>query len=369
MGTITIPTMPGPFQNEQTAPDRSLRSDIVFTLGLLILLSLMWVAKDVLLLVYVSALFAVVLNPAIEAVRRIHIGHWWPSRPGAILIIIAAAGLFITIFLVFALPPFLNDFDTISTNIPLRFEELMQKLHRFPAMQKIEITSLQDYVATAAGGAFGLFRGVADFLFALFSWIILTAYFILDGQRAFYWFLSFFGEPDRGKLRKTLMKAEKKIRHWLVGQGLLMAILGGSACLVFWLMHIKYSLLLGILAGLLNIVPFAGPVTSFVLTSTVAALDSWSKFLGVVTFYFIYQQIENAVLIPRIMKYSVDLPALTVIVSLILGGAIAGVLGALIAVPTAGIIGVVLEEYLVRFKPHGNRHFEQETHSDLTAIS
>jgi predicted PurR-regulated permease PerM len=357
--------MPAHFQSEQTKPVRTLRSDIVFTLGLLLLLGLMWVAKDVLLLVYVSALFAVVLNPAIEAVRRIHIGHWWPSRPGAILIIIAAAGAAITVFLVFALPPFLNDFDTIATNIPLRFEELMQKLHKFPAMQKIEISPLQDYVTAATGGAVGLFRSVADFLFALFSWIILTAYFILDGQRAFYWFLSFFAEPDRGRLRKTLMKAERKIRHWLVGQGLLMAILGGSASLAFWLMHIKYSLLLGVLAGLLNIVPFAGPVTSFVLSATVAALDSWGKFAGVVAFYFMYQQIENAILIPRIMKYSVDLPALTVIIALILGGAIAGVLGALIAVPTAGIIGVILEEYLVRFRVHGNRSIQQEHPADL----
>lgn len=354
------------FQHGQSAAPRSLRSDIIFTLGMLILLGVVWVAKDVLLLVYVSALFAVVLNPAIEAVRRIHIGHWWPSRPGAIIIIIAVAALAITLFMVFALPPFLNDFDTISNNVPLRFEELMQRLHRFPAMKKLEIGSLQDYVNAAAGGAFGLFKGVADFLFALFSWIILTAYFILDGQRAFYWFLSFFPEPDRGRMRKTLMRAERKIRHWLVGQGLLMAILGGSASLTFWLLHVKYSLLLGVLAGLLNIVPFAGPVTSFLLTSTVAAMDSWGKFLGVVTFYFIYQQIENAWLIPKIMKYSVDLPALTVIISLILGGSIAGVLGALIAVPTAGIIGVVLDEYLVRFRPHPRLH-EPEPHPTLTA--
>jgi predicted PurR-regulated permease PerM len=149
-----------------------------------------------------------------------------------------------------------------------------------------------------------------------------------------------------------MMKAERKIRHWLVGQGALMAILGISASIAFRLMHVKYSLFLGILAGLLNIVPFAGPVMSFAVSSTVAALDSWAKLFGVVAFYFLYQQIENAILIPRIMKYSVDLPALTVIISLIIGGAIAGVLGALIAVPTAGIIGVVLDEYLVRFRGH-----------------
>src|SRR5581483_3234102 len=108
------------------------------TLGILLLLGLMWVARDVLLLIYVSALFAVVLNPGIEAVRQVHIGHWWPSRPTAILIIILIAGLAITLFLVFALPPVINDFDTISTSIPMRIGEALQKLHRFPAMQKLD---------------------------------------------------------------------------------------------------------------------------------------------------------------------------------------------------------------------------------------
>jgi predicted PurR-regulated permease PerM len=357
------------FQQEHQAEPkvRSLRADILFTIGILLLLALVWVAKDVLLLIYVSALFAVVLNPAIEAVRRIHIGHWWPNRPTAILIIILVAGLGITLFMLFALPPVINDFDTISNNLPIRIGEGLQKLHRFPAMQKLDVGSLQDYMTAAVGGAFGIFKGVADFLFALFSWIILTAYFILDGQRTFYWILSFFPEPQRGKLRMTMLKAERKIRHWLVGQGALMAILGVSASIAFRLMHVKYSLLLGVLAGLLNIVPFAGPVMSFFVSSTVAVMDSWAKLFGVIGFYFLYQQIENAILIPRIMKYSVDLPALSVMISLIIGGSIAGVLGALIAVPTAGIIGVVLEEYLVRFRGHG-RHPEVVEHRANVAV-
>jgi len=355
------------FQHEHEAKVRSLRADILFTIGILLLLGLMWAAKDVLLLIYVSALFAVVLNPAIEVVRRVHIGHWWPSRPTAILIILLIAGLAITLFLVFALPPVINDFDTISNNFPIRMGLLFKKLHHVPSLEKLDVGSFQDYVAAATGGAFGIFKGVADFLFALFSWIILTAYFILDGQRTFYWVLSFFPEPQRGKMRATMLKAERRIRHWLVGQGALMAILGVSASIAFRLMHVKYSLLLGVLAGLLNIVPFAGPFMSFSISSTVAALDSWTKLFGVVGFYFLYQQIENAILIPRIMKYSVDLPALSVMISLIVGGAIAGVLGALIAVPTAGIIGVVLEEYLVRFRGH-IRHPEVVEHRTNVAV-
>jgi predicted PurR-regulated permease PerM len=342
--------MPALSKDEQTVKTRSLRSDIVFTVALLLLLALAWELRDVLLLVFVSALFAVVLNPAIEAVRRIHIGHWWPSRGTAIVIIIVIAFVGFGSFLLFAVPPMYRDLQSAANNIPVRLGELSNKLHAIPFLQKLDLTHLADYVGGGNGEeAFNLFRGLAEGMFALFSWMIITAYFVLDGQRAFYWFLSFFAEPQRGRLRATMLRADKRIRHWLVGQGLMMLVLGVSAGVSFWLMHVKYALFLGVMAGLLNIVPFAGPFTSFVLSSTIAGLDSWAKFLGVVAFYFLYQQFENAYLYPKVMRYSVDLPPLSVIIALSLGAALAGVIGALVAVPTAAVLGVLLDEYFVRF--------------------
>lgn len=365
VGTITQPkAMPHGVQDERPVKVRSLRSDIVFTVALLILLFLAWEAREVLMLIFVSAVFAVVLSPAIEAVRRVHIGHWWPDRATAIVIIILIASVGLGSFFLFAVPPMYRDLQSASSYLPQRVAEISQKLHAIPMMQKVDPTALGDYIGEAAGGAFGLMKGFAGLMFMLFSWMILTAYFVLDGQRAFYWFLSFFSEPQRGRLRSTMMRAEKRIRHWLVGQGLLMLILGLSAGISFALMKVKYAVFLGVMAGLLNIVPFAGPFASFVMSSTVAALDSWPKLLGVMAFYFLYQQIENAILLPKIMKYSVDLPPLAVIISLALGAALAGVVGALIAVPTAAVLGVLLDEYFVRFKPFRKHALVELPHAD-----
>jgi len=353
-----------PVSMEEPHKTRSLRSDIIFTIGLLILLALAWEAREVLLLIFVSAVFAVVLNPAIEAIRQLHIGHWWPNRGTAIVVIILAAFLGFGSFLLFAVPPMYHDLQSAAFNIPIRLGELSNKLHAIPFLQKLDLTQLGDHVSVDGGGAYSLFTAMAQGMFALFSWMILTAYFILDGQRAFYWFLSFFAEPQRGRLRATMLRADKRIRHWLIGQGLMMLILGVSAGISFWLMHVKYALFLGVMAGLLNIVPFAGPFTSFALSSTVAALDSWPKFLGVVAFYFLYQQFENAYLYPKVMRYSVDLPPLAVIIALSLGAALAGVIGALIAVPTAAVLGVLLDEYFVRFHtpgPIAETHHHHET--------
>jgi predicted PurR-regulated permease PerM len=135
-----------------------------------------------------------------------------------------------------------------------------------------------------------------------------------------------------------------------VFQAVLMLILGLCSLTVFWALKIKYFYALAVFAGLANIVPIIGPLASVVLASIVAAFDSWPKLLGVLIFYFVYQQLENGLLTPKIMGTTVDLPALAVIVALSLGGALAGVLGALVAVPTAALVAVFMDEYLV--KPH-----------------
>ena len=100
--------------------------------------------------------------------------------------------------------------------------------------------------------------------------------------------------------------------------------------------------------GLFNIIPVAGGVITILLVASVAALDSWSKMLGVFIFYGIYVQLENGFLTPRIMKTSVNLMGLSVLVALLAGTALAGIPGALVSVPTAALIAVLMDEYFVK---------------------
>jgi len=103
-----------------------------------------------------------------------------------------------------------------------------------------------------------------------------------------------------------------------------------------------------VLMGLFNIIPVAGAIISMALVCVVAALDSWTKLFEVMIFYAIYANLENAIITPRIMKSSVDLMGLTVLVALLVGSALAGIVGALVAVPTAALITVLLYEYAVK---------------------
>jgi predicted PurR-regulated permease PerM len=133
-----------------------------------------------------------------------------------------------------------------------------------------------------------------------------------------------------------------------------MLILGSATALVFGLLGVRYFYALAVFAGIANFVPVLGPIATVVLAAAVAALDSWTKVLGVFIFYLIYQQVENAYLTPRIMKEAVDLPGIAVIIALTIGGEMAGLLGAIVAVPTAALVATILNEYVVRQPPRAD---------------
>jgi predicted PurR-regulated permease PerM len=329
-------------------PHKSLRNDIVFTIALLAVLAAAWAIRNILLLVYVSALFAVVLSPAIELIRRVHIGKWRPGRGGAILVLILAGiGLVAGIGLLI-LPPIYRDLHAFAVDLPHRTAGVLARMRSLPFGMNFDPAVLEQHAAEAVGGAFGVFRTITGGLMGAFTCVILTAYFIVDGERTFHWALSLLPAEHRPRISATMIRAEARVRHWLIGQAALMAILGISVAIVFGLLQIKYFYALAVIAGILNIVPIIGPLIALVLAAIIAAFDSWTKLAGVLLFFAVYQQVENAILTPRIMKLSVDLPPLAVIIALLIGGALAGVLGALIAVPTAALLAVLADEYLVR---------------------
>ena len=327
---------------------RSLRHDIIFTVALLLGLAAAWTIRDVLLLIYVSALFAVVLSPAIELIRRIHVGRWRPGRGAAILILIVSGVAIVGGIALLMAPPIFRELRAFAADLPNRTAALMARARSLPFGINFDPMVLEEHAAQTVGGAFGVFRTITGGVVGAFTCVVLTAYFIVDGHRAFDWIISMIPASQRPRIETTALRAERRVRHWLVGQGALMLILGSLAAIVFGLMRIKYFYALAVIAGVLNLVPVIGPLTALVLAAIVAAFDSWMKLAGVLLFFGIYQQFETAVLTPRIMKMSVDLPPLAVIVALLIGGALAGVLGALIAVPTAALVAVLADEYLVR---------------------
>jgi predicted PurR-regulated permease PerM len=339
------------------APDdkesrKAVRGHILFTLGLVLALYVAWHLLKELEIIYVSALFAVVLTPIVVRITKLEIRGYRPSRGIAIVILIAAVLVALTIFFTFGLPPVVRDLRQFSTELPQRIPATVDRINKLPFASRFNLDSMiQRAEGALTETASYLFTSLPSWLSHLFD--ILTAaflciYFMLEGEYAYRFFLSLFPYQQRTRLDNTFQRAELKISKWLFGQGLLMLILGVSSTIVFGILHVRYFLLLGVLMGLFNIIPIAGGIVTMILVLGVAALDSWTKMAGVLIFYLIYVNIENAYLTPRIMRSSVNLMGLTVLVALLCGTALAGVVGALVAVPTAALVSVLLDEYAVK---------------------
>ncbi len=334
-----------------TRSERTLRGDIVFAFAIAFVCYLAWLLRHELLLLYVSALFAVVLKPLVRFIAGIHIGRWRPFKTVAIflLLLVVVGGLIAFGF--FAFPPVVHDLQQFGKEMPGRLPGVLEKIKRIPFASRVnteDLTSrLESGVTESITYLLLSVKNWASALFDLAMGLILTVYFTIEGNTAYNWALSFFQPSHRQRLDGALRRAEVRMGKWLVGQGSLMFILGATSTVVYLALDIRYAYALGFLTGLLNIIPVVGAAICIGLALLVAAVDSWGRVVGVAVFYLIYINVENSFLTPRIMRSSVDLPGLAILVALVIGSALAGVLGAMISVPTAVLVAVLLDEYLV----------------------
>jgi predicted PurR-regulated permease PerM len=239
--------------------------------------------------------------------------------------------------------------SSVASELPQRAPQILLKLKRLPIASHLDTnalsTKLQGTVSGVAGDVFGYVSDWASGFARVVTGFVLTIYFMIEGEQAYRWVLSFFPLPRRERLDRTLQKADVRMGKWLVGQASLMLILGVTSTIFFELLHIRYASALGVLMGAFNLIPVVGALISMSFVVLAAATDSWSKVAGVCIFYAIYVNVENSYLTPKIMKSSVDLAGLAVIVALLLGAEFEGVLGAMVAVPSAVLVAVLLQEY------------------------
>ncbi|MGD1107741.1 MAG: AI-2E family transporter [Terracidiphilus sp.] len=339
--------------NQPARQASSVRGTILFAFAVALALYVAWLIRGVLVLLYVSALFAVVLSPIVRATTQIRIGRWKPfhGSTAILILLLAVAGAF-AVFGFFALPPIINDLQALTGELPTRIPAILAKVREVPYADRIDAADMISWIQRwLSGGAAYLllsFKAWAGVLVEVIAGFVLTLYFILEGDGAYRWFLSFVPAQPRQRLDATLRRAAVRMEKWLVGQLSLMLILGTVSTIVYLSLGVRYAYVLGVVTGLLNLIPVLGAAVSLVLAMLVAAIDSWGRVLGVAIFFVLYLQIENSWLTPRIMRSRVQLPALAIFVALLLGSALGGIAGAMVAIPTAVLVSVLVEEYLVK---------------------
>lgn len=330
----------------------NVRGDILFAFAIAIALYLAWLLRDVLVLLYVSALAAVVLIPVVRGVQRFRIRQWHPNHGLAILIIMVGLIGSIAFFLVLTLPPVVRDVAIFVKTLPGRSPAFLQRIEEMPILRDMNFAAIETRLKQDTAQHAGIFlssvsNGAAKF-FEIITGIVLTVYFLAEGEHVYKWFLSLVPRVRRERLDETLRQASERMGRWLLGQLALMLILGISSGIVFGSMHLRYAFALAVLMGAFNIIPVVGALVSTSIAMLVAASDSWEKVLAILIFEMIYVQIENAYLVPRIMKARVDLAGSAVFIALLMGVSLAGVAGALVAVPTAVLVAVLIDEYVIQ---------------------
>jgi predicted PurR-regulated permease PerM len=321
---------------------------------------ILWTAylvRDVLLLIYMSGLLAVGFSPIVRLIERqrfLPIGTQRFPRWLAILILyLFIIGVLVGIgFLV--VPPLVHQAQQLWGALPEMFERaqefllqkglLQERLTIQEAMQRAPVSKGGDAVTTV----FGAIAGVVGGLFGFLTILILTFYLLVEADRLRASLLRLFSPGRRARVDAVSRDITLKVSAWLGGQLVLGAIIGSSSALGLWLIGVPFFYVLALISGVGELIPVVGPILSSVPAVLVATTVSLKAALFVIIFFIVQQQFENHVLVPKVMARQVGVNAVTVIVSLLIGGKLLGIVGAILAVPTAAILQVLFSELTAR---------------------
>ena len=301
--------------------------------------------RHTLLMLYVAGVCAVLFSPFVDLVRRIRVRRFQPTRGLATAIVTLVTAAVIGLLALAVVPPLISDARQLEADWPARAGQLFDSLHQHvPFSRSITASSLVEWLQSTLGQTPVLtLSGTAMDLLAM---LLLSIYLLADGPRVFAWCLSLVPEAHRSQLDTALRDGATRMHKWVAAQGLMMLIHGGASFVTFWLLGLPFFLPLGVFAAVANIIPVLGPILTLIAASVVAVTSSPGKLLGVVIFYLVYHNTEGAYLQPRIMSAAVDIPGAAVIVALMLGDAVAGIVGMLVSVPTAVLLAALKRHYV-----------------------
>lgn len=319
----------------------ALTTGIVWTLYLI---------RGTLLLVYVSILIAIGLSPLVAAIERHRLAiRMRLPRWGAILtiyLLFVAAVIAIGALIV---PPLALQARELWAAAPdllhrgqlwlIQRGLLSREITVIEAVQQAPVAPT-DYVETLLGALWGIVGGV----FGVVTILIVAFYMMVDSANIVQTFVRAFPRAERARVSDACSDVSAKVSAWLAGQLFLGLIIGSSAAIGLGLMGVPYFYVLALIAGVGELIPIVGPVLSAIPAVAVAFSVSPALALFVTIFFIAQQQFENHLLVPRIMSRQVGVSPVIVIISLLIGGSLLGIVGAILAVPTAAILHVVYQK-------------------------
>ncbi|MGI6092199.1 MAG: AI-2E family transporter [Veillonellaceae bacterium] len=325
---------------------------IAIVIAFLYVLSL---ATSIYLPVIISIVLAFILNPLVNLLCRIRVKAWAMPRGLAVLLAFAIAGLFLTIVAKFVFMPFIHEFDKFAANLPNLINKI-QKITIAIEARANEVTLpanisslLQQAASSAASFSIGLVRKIVNSIFDLASRIIelvvvpvLAYYFMKDWQVLKESFIAIFSPNSKSRVRSIIEESAAIISGYIRGQFWISVIVGFTVFCGMYFFKVDYPLVLGLLATLTETIPIVGPIIGAIPAILLAFLTSPALAVKVLIFFIIIHQIENHIVVPKVMGQTIDLHPATVILVLLIGGQLYGIIGMIFAVPVAALLKVII---------------------------
>jgi predicted PurR-regulated permease PerM len=316
-----------------------------------------YLVRDVLLLIYISGLLAIGFSPIVRLIERqkvLPIGTQRFPRWLAILVLYVVILGTLTGIGFMIIPAFVHQAQQLWSQLPT----MLNKAQDFLIAKGMLASRLtwQEMVARAptsgsgeaVGTVLGAVVGVMGGLFGLLTILILTCYLLVEADSLSASLQRLFPRQNRARVAAASRDITVKVSAWLGGQLLLGGIIGGSSAIGLWLLGIPFFYVLALISGIGELIPVVGPILSAIPAIAVASTVSINKVMLVIVFFILQQQFENHILVPKVMERQVGVSAVTVIVALLIGGKLLGIMGAILAVPTAAILQVLIQELTAR---------------------
>jgi predicted PurR-regulated permease PerM len=325
---------------------------VLIVVGVLFTLYLIYLLRQPLTWVFLSIFLAVALSRPVNFLNR----HM--KRSFAILTVYL--GLLATIVLLglLLIPPLVTEINDLADNAPRYAQDVREYVNKNDTLRKLEedydiTTKLEEEASKLPerlGGAAGTLKdvgfGIVNRIFALVTILVLTAFLLGSGQRWVDSFVNLQPPQRRDRVRRVLRDVANAVSGYVNGALLISFIDGAAAFIVLSILGVPFAAPLAVVMGVMALIPLVGATIGAVIVGIVTAFNDFPRDTIIWTIYAIaYQQFENNVIQPQVQRRTVQLHPFVVLVSVLCGAALLGILGALIAIPIAASIKIVIDDW------------------------
>jgi predicted PurR-regulated permease PerM len=331
---------------------RRMIQTVLTVAGVAVLIAIFWAAREALLLVYISALTAMGFSPLVQMIEQPRAGGRLPAVPRwlAILVIYLIVVAVVVVIGMMVVPPLIAQSIALWERLPDEFNRLQNSLIRYKLLRRRLTLAEAVQSAPEGSGANAVGRvlialsSLMGGVLGLITIIILSFYLLIEAKSMFEYWIRFVPAGRRGEVADAAREAVLKVSAWLRAQFVLAGVMGTFTAIGLGLMGVPYFYVVALVAAIGETIPIIGPIIGGITAITVAVTVSAKLAIMVGIYFLVLHQLEANVLVPKIMERRVGVSPVAVLVALLIGGALWGLIGGILAIPTVAILSIIVDQ-------------------------